>query len=355
MDKLRHVWLVVRRTWHVCLPARHLRCAWIPTTGVAVTAALLLLVAVCLFSNSDLEAGAVRDLAVRVMPNKQDDEKKVGEKGAEQRVKEIGPLGKIVDGFKGRSKHLDVRAKQQAFLSIWGVANLIQGALTVVVLVLAARIIIWFTPELCWKEVVWRPIGVLFAIVGLLFVVNTTGIVPLTLDKGLLSHLQNLVEKEAGMRGYVSFLTKIGNVFTALVALLVPVAVGVLLLGSPMSTKRRRERFKALMYSTALLLVVGVIQVTYQSRWAALFFDDETSIQSIAQMAAGAGLLVGAVFTTASGFVFLPAGYLLHRRESAEADPSSAAPSKSWLTEILAILAPVLTALPVAKLFEIVR
>jgi len=54
--------------------------------------------------------------------------------------------------------------------------------------------------------------------------------------------------------------------------------------------------------------------------------------------------------------VFLPAGFLLYRGY-APADGSADAPSKnndSWLKEILSILAPVATALPIAKLFDLI-
>jgi hypothetical protein len=86
-----------------------------------------------------------------------------------------------------------------------------------------------------------------------------------------------------------------------------------------------------------------------------LFFDDDTSIQSVAQMATGAGLLVGAVFTAASGLVFLPAGFLLYSEGAASGALAPKSNGKNWFTEIIAILAPVLTALPIAKLFEVVQ
>jgi hypothetical protein len=104
------------------------------------------------------------------------------------------------------------------------------------------------------------------------------------------------------------------------------------------------------MYWTAFLLVVGVIQVTYQNRLPALFFDDEFNVQKIGQMASGTGLLIGGMFSVAMALVFLPAGFVLEAKRPPSVTDEN---KKAWFTEIVAVLAPVLTALPISKLFDI--
>jgi hypothetical protein len=151
------------------------------------------------------------------------------------------------------------------------------------------------------------------------------------------------------MESEIKCMTMIGNVSIVLVIVITPLAVCVLLNASPQP--KRFQEFQQLMYWTAFLLVAGVVQVTYQNRLPALFFDDEFNVQHIGQMASGTGLLIGGVFSVALGFVFLPAGFVLDDSPTETTQPKET--KKSWFTEIVAVLAPLLTALPISKLFDI--
>jgi hypothetical protein len=330
----------------------HMSC--IPACGVFSTAVLLLLVHYCLLSKLGFPCDDSERLNIPVSLDKKHKDDKAGEKpGAEKlnsrRWKDTGTVDQSLKAYKQRAGYLDVRAKQQAFLSIWAVANLLQGALTIVVLVLSIITIYTHWPRN--KQVVGFPLAILLLSVFVVTTVKSCGILDLTLDDSLLHFLQRSIQREAGLESRVTLLTGIANFSIVLVSIVTPLSVG-LLLKSPEPLKKRLERFQDLMYWTAFLLVVGVIQVNYQNRWSALLFDDDLSIQSVTQMAAGTGLLVGGVFTVASGLVFLPAGFLLNWANTAAKGSTS---KKSWFMEIASVLAPVVAALPIAKLFEIVN
>jgi hypothetical protein len=147
-------------------------------------------------------------------------------------------------------------------------------------------------------------------------------------------------------------LTTTGNVSVALVIFVVPFALCVLLHSRESETKRF-ERLQLLMLSTALLLVSGAVQVSVQSRWPALFFDDSTNLDQIAQIALSRGLLVGSVFSTALAFIFLPAGATLHAQAFYGKDNNDIASRWSWFTQLFSVLAPLIAAVPISKLFEL--
>jgi hypothetical protein len=142
-------------------------------------------------------------------------------------------------------------------------------------------------------------------------------------------------------------------VSVAAVVVITPLALCLLLYSPEVDRAERVHRFHHLMYWTAFLLVVGVIQVIYQNRMPALFFDDEFNRQRVGELASATGLLVGAVFTVALGLVFLPAAFVLGDPPAEDGDREKSGSKKNWLAELFAVLAPVLTAIPVGRLFEL--
>ncbi len=329
---------------------------YLPAIGVFITAVLVIFVSRCLLSTLDLDKDKQMELKIRFPVEKKDAKKEGGGWGkpAPEAWKES--VQQAIDRFKKeKEEFLDIRARQQAFLSTWAVANLLQGALAVSVLLVSIFTVVAFLPLRDRWRVLVGPAAVLAAAIALVVCVNLFGLVPLTMKGSTLTFLQDKIRDASGLSEKIQTLTDVGNISIIFVTFLTPVAVGVLLAKSAKSPKKRLEQFRYLMYMTAFLLVVGVVQVIYQYRWPCVLFDDDTNAQLVAQMATGAGLLVGGVFTAASALVFLPAGYLLERYEVAKTDTSSAGTKKNWLAEIGAVLAPVLAALPIGKLFDFIH
>jgi hypothetical protein len=179
-------------------------------------------------------------------------------------------------------------------------------------------------------------------------------VIDLTLARSAHGELEVKIREATQLAAPVRLVTGFGNVSVGLVIVVLPFSLCVLLhSGQPVG--ERFGRLQLLMYCTALLLAVGAIQVSFQSRWPALFFDDHTNLEQIAQTALSRGLLVGATFTIASAFVFLPVGSALRGQESDLGKGNAIVSRWNWFTELFAVLAPVAAALPFGKLFDLLQ
>ena len=339
--------------WRGCLPA----------IGIFSTACIIALVNFTLLTNRTPEEFA--KLKIRVFEkkprDKKDAEKKNEEKHFGRPAQEIGAIGGLIDQFPERKRFVDVQTRELTFLTTWASINLLQGALGIVVLALTINTIWRYWP---YRTKHHLPQGtqeaiiasgciivVTFAMLGLL---NFFGILDLTLKNSLIGELDDAMRRAVQLQSKVEALTSFGNASVGLVTALTPFSISILLV-SRKHRERRFQRCQHLMYWTAFLLVVGVIQVSYQSRWPALFFDDEFNIQQVAQASLSRGLLVGSVFSVASALVFLPAGFVLAPSTAFQNAADAVDPKKNWFTEIFAVLAPVVAALPFGKLFELVQ
>jgi hypothetical protein len=336
----------------------------LPALGLAVTAALFVFVSHNLLGKVELPRTEFNALAVRAPAEKKDDDTKAGGK-AEPKAKgpmigtrpavDLGTAETVINDLPNRSKKLDVQTRRLGYLTTWTVANLVQGGVVVFVLGLAIWLVWRYRKSTQPRWMLWLPLAVSVISMASIVAGDKTRWAPLSVDKSVNSRLQNDARDRLKLADEIECMTGVGNISIVLVIACVPVALGVLLYSAiHENCSQRLKYFQRLLYATALLLVVGVIQVIYQNRMPALFFDDDFNVQQIGQMAAGTGLLVGGLFTVALGLVFLPAGFILgaHRSENVSADGEGTS-SKTWLTELLAVLAPVLTALPISKLFDI--
>ena len=127
-------------------PPLPIRYSSLPTLGILVTAMLLLPIAWSLLSNLNLRPETAEALKIRVFPSKQGEDKKAGAKQRDQSPREVGTVWQSLAEYQKRLGYLDVRGKQQAFLSIWAVTNLFQAALTVVVFAVSIKTLLLFTP-----------------------------------------------------------------------------------------------------------------------------------------------------------------------------------------------------------------
>ncbi len=333
----------------------------LPALGLLVTALLILLVHGCLLSGVKMEKADFEALRVRSPMEKKDTKEKAEEPpkfgaiGTRPAV-EFGTVREVIDARLKKpadkppepSAILDVRTRQLNYLTTWSAINLLQGALALVVLVLAGRIIWWHWRELPSRKAYCLPGAIAVVSVALVFVGDWKGFAPFSMRGSVNEQLQNEARKAFGSDFAINSLTMVGNL--GITAVVVTVALGLgMLLDSLAERPVRLLQFRQLMRWTGVLLVVGVIQVTYQNRMPALFFDDEFNIQHIGQMASGTGLVIGGVFSVAMGLVFLPVGHFLGDPAASADEPST----RGGLAEILAVLAPVLTALPIGKLFDL--
>jgi hypothetical protein len=337
-----------RRTyWQVCLPA----------TGVLVTACLYALINGTLLANT--APPDPLDLKVRVFEKKtedrKDDPKKAnGTKATIPVWHEVGTVNAAAGKFEQRHRYLDVQARQLTYLTTWSVMNLLQGALAVVVLAVSAGTIRKYWRRGKDNQVLWVALLILLGSLGLLGLLQCTSVIDLTLSRSLYGVLNEEIRKATDLAGRAGFVTTLGDLSVALVIVVMPFSLCVLLHSSE-KAEGRFDRLQLSMYCTALLLVVGAIQVSFQSRGPALFFDDHTSLEQIAQIALSRGLLVGAIFSIALAFVFLPAGPVLRGQESDRIEGNAIASKWNWFTELFAVFAPVAAALPVGKLFELLQ
>jgi hypothetical protein len=221
----------------------------------------------------------------------------------------------------------------------------------VAVLVVSFRTLRLYSTRAKWRFLV-APAALLGVCVVVALVLLAREQLPLSPGHRVNGRLQEAIREAVAMAGPIDVLTTVGNLSVALVVVVTPLAVCLLLYSPEIERAERVRRFHHLMYWTALLLVVGVVQVTYQNRMPGLFFDDEFNRQRVGETASASGLMVGAVFTVALGLVFLPAASVLGE-PAAEPGPDAVGPTRNWLAELLAVLAPVLTALPVGRLFEL--
>ncbi len=188
--------------------------------------------------------------------------------------------------------------------------------------------------------------------VSVVLIANLFGYAPLDTNYSINWWFQTMARDAIGIPAKITFLTDACNISIVMVILMVPLALCVILASREDITKRYSE-YQQLIYWTAFLLVAGVIQVTYQNRMPALFFDDDFNLQKIRQLASSAGLQVGGMFSVALALVFLPAGFILDTLLPVSKESQQNQGNKSWYTEIIAVLAPMLTALPISKLFDI--
>jgi multisubunit Na+/H+ antiporter MnhB subunit len=235
----------------------------------------------------------------------------------------------------------------------WGATQIAQGALTLILLWLCVGIL----RRTSWKSrrIVFWPTFAVVAIIVLLFL-SRSFFFEFTLGRTVLGKLQDQIRKSTRLTDRIGLLTDVGNVATGAAVVLTSAALSVLLRRPEKDTERRLELLRQIMYCSACLLVAGVVQVNLQHRWFALYFDDDYNIQQIGQAASGFSLLVGAVFSVASAFLFLPAGLLLEKHLPSAENQVAAQRGDSrsgWIMEILAILAPVLAALPFGKLLDV--
>ena len=341
---------------------------YLPALGICVTAGLLLFVSECLLGKVEVQENDFDKFQVRSPEEKKaaDEKGQVKDKARTKIVilgtrtpVELGTIKEIIDRFKDRSEKLDVQTRKLSFLTTWSVVNILQGALAIVVLALSGRILWRYrpckdpdVPKKKSKANLWIALFLIVSSVVLIVVADQTGLAPLSVQKSVNGVLQKEARKALGLTSEIGVLTNVGNVSIVLVIVFAPLSLCLLLYSSLYREQQFRD-FQQLMYWTAFLLVVGVIQVTYQNRMPALFFDDEFNVQQIGQMASGTGLLVGSVLSVAMGLVFLPAGFILGERFPAGGAVQDNR-GMGWFTEIVAVLAPVLTALPIGKLFDIV-
>lgn len=332
-----------------------------PAFGIVTTTGLILLVCNCLLTGVQISEADLNQLTVRSPAERKDSDKKESEnkepesksKNVSARMIGVGPvveLGKaneVVESYPKRSKNLDVKARILTYLTTWAAFNLVQAAVTAVVLFLSFRLLMKY-----WN-VTERLIFVLALLLNgacavAVVVGDDFGLAPVAVPHSVSGQLQDLAREYMGIKTRIDRLTDIGNISIVTVVVLVPSTL-CLVLSSAACAKERYEDLQLLMFWTAFLDVASVVQVTYQNRMPALFFDDEFNVQIIYQMASGTGLLIGGLFTVALGLVFLPASYWLQSKIEHGGDECE----KGWLAQILAVLAPVVTAIPVGKLFDI--
>jgi hypothetical protein len=363
--------------------SRRLRLACLPALGVAVTAALLLVAGNSLLDATDKLTGPdaqpdqrLKDrfgqLVARAPAEPEKGKEKKNPAGpliGSQPAVLIGSLKEATEAFDRRAMYVDVQARCLSLLQVWTVANLLQGGMAVVVLVLAVRAATRHG----------RGAGVLpFALPALILVaalmtvllLDRTGLFPLTGKQNVATLLQTAARKAVKIEEAASWLTGVGNGSIIAVLVAVPLALGALVHSSTRPAERlesdehreasaHREEcfgeFQRLLYCTSGLLVAGAVQVTVQHRLPELLFDDEFLVQHVHQMASGVGLLIGGVFTVALAFVFVPCGLVLGRGLPAAATGAAtgatpAAPvAPTWLKEFLAVIAPLVAVFPVGK------
>ena len=103
-----------------------------------------------------------------------------------------------------------------------------------------------------------------------------------------------------------------------------------------------RRDFRWLLFMSAAFLAAMTFQIFCELSWPSALSADAEITQKIIQMATASSFACGAAFTVIAGFIFLPVMVVF--------DPNLTLSPKT-ITELLAILAPLFTAISLAKLF----
>lgn len=329
---------------------------FLPTLGVLITAILIIFVNSTVPRKVNRLESDFEKFRVRTPAEKKDEKAKAnpaaGMVGVSPPI-ELGSTQEVINRFDARSNSLDVRTRIYSYMTVWSVANFVQFALSIAVIALALRLV-W----LYWDT--WKLPSCSVAVMALLLLISGIGIgvadwqgwAPVSPNDSVSGKLQTAVKNQIGYSSEFEFLTVAGLVLIVLVQLLVPISLGCVLSDTEKDPNERFQQYQQLLYLNALLMVAGVVQVTIQNRLPILLFDDEFNVHQVGQMAAGMGLRIAAIHSVAMGMVFLPAGFVLQRGVTDAAEPDAAAPSRNWYMEIFAVFAPLLSALPISKLFE---
>src|SRR5262249_25078008 len=160
----------------------------------------------------------------------------------------------------------------------WTVLNLLQGALTIALVALSVGAICAYWRKEYWilwhKEycAVWIAAAIIAGGVGMLALLDGREVIDVTLKNSLHGILNSQILDAVHLQSVADIVNKLGNLSIVVVTLMVPFCLCVLLRSSE-KPEQRFERLQSLMYWTAILLVTGAVQVSYQSRWPMLFFD----------------------------------------------------------------------------------